>query len=284
MGQDQSVHQEEQTWEEVCAAMAYEEEAAERAADRTERGAVLCCYCVQQCAGLFCELPLRCCFHWLSAASCTICSVPCVVVCGVRLPEALLRHHHSMLGIYSRTYPFLLANIKEPLTPWFIYRPARMRLHRPPRPNAAPVASRLPAHPSITEPQAPVVPGACAAVCDFCCHPCRMIDFRDRLFNRRIRTLFCVFSGTNSCHAATCVGPCLCLREKALRERGEAGVATEEVQPCCPCCCEPDAARAARWRAEFRAESERRTSAHVASNRVVERRLAARVVTCGARV
>ena len=84
-------------WEQICAAMAFEEAQAEREFDAQEGCCALRCYCMQQCAGKYCELPLRCCYHWSCAAACSLCSASCAS-CGILLPEILLVHHHTMLG------------------------------------------------------------------------------------------------------------------------------------------------------------------------------------------
>ena len=140
-------------WEQICAAMAFEEAQAEREFDAQEGCCALRCYCMQQCAGKYCELPLRCCYHWSCAAACSLCSASCAS-CGISLPEILLVHHHTMLGScarplipqlispalplvsrhtnvvpvsnpsptrrYARLLPFLTSNLAEPETPWCV--------------------------------------------------------------------------------------------------------------------------------------------------------------------
>ena len=91
-------------WEQICAAMAFEEAQAEKEFDAQEGCLALRCYCMQQCAGKYCELPLRCCYHWSCAAMWSICSASCAS-CGVLLPEHLLVHHHTMLGSCAAPAP-----------------------------------------------------------------------------------------------------------------------------------------------------------------------------------
>lgn len=155
MGASQSAPAAEvEAWERVCAAMSFEEAQAEREYDREQRCLALFTYCAQQGVGLVGELPCRCGYHWLCAAGWAGCSC-CFACCGPSLPVRLLKHHHNTLGLcacaplhifsdaayhtacytsslmhskrrapplfrYNRIGSFLIANIKEPDTPWCV--------------------------------------------------------------------------------------------------------------------------------------------------------------------
>ena len=84
--------------------------------------------------------------------------------------------------------------------------------------------------------------------------PCRLREGAtfDRLSDRRVRSLLCVYSGTHSCHLATSVGPCCCVHPRFYGQSSEAYHFA--------CCCESDVARARRWRAEHTADDQLRTA------------------------
>lgn len=251
--------------EQVCAAMTFEEDMAERAAEPPD-GCALRCYCLRMCAGLYCELPLRCCYHCCCAGLSSVVCAPCFCCCATDPPDALLRHHHAMLRAYGRLVSFLHANVTQSDEPWYVYRPPRVRLTRPAPPAAAPSgtltaalaadALACPVAPASTEPRRGL-----AALRAFCSRPCEPLDFTGRLFNRRVASLLCVLSGPRSCHAAACVGPLCCLDPRpSTCPKPPARCARS-----CACCCEADAARAARWREELAAEREDRTAFFLAA-------------------
>ena len=211
-------------WEQITAAMEYEERAAQRANERFYASCpCLTLYWVQNAVGLATEIPLR----WTYHAACCGAFYPCSRYTKAACAEECHAHHAFTAQEYNMLCHAACANLQNPCDALVPYIPD-VRLTRPPYPlddgggtESTGSGSNCLCFPGVECLQGTPCQQKCCVIycdtpsCDGCMKSC-CTDL-ELLINREIRSLLCLFSAHHSCHPGRCCGPAPCYENMTQR-------------------------------------------------------------------
>ena len=183
-----------EAWEQVVAAMSYEEGVA-IAAEKTWSSSrpALSIYWAQNCVGCTAELPFRIVFHSCCAGTwmCCLAIQPSNGAIG-----ECATHHVATASQYQGLANLLVHNLLHPDQPHWIYR-TDTRLKRPPDPRPTPAGNGM----HQGDDNCCACQGCCRCTPDACDACCMELDL---LLNRELRSLLCIFSCASALHPGRC--------------------------------------------------------------------------------